>query len=200
MQVVPNATSTGLDIGLSNRSLAYITVSFYTMCKSTVPLWLLCFAFLFRVEKPSWGLFGVMITISGGRAIHSTPMSCLPMSYAREIGGLTLSVHFATGLLLLVAGETQFHLLGFLMVMSAALLSGFRWTVTQILLQVGYSFAIPHTSCRCFDAPLMAGAASRSPRLTPRISPHIKIPKMAIHTTMVAKAPLPSLSCTNFSP
>lgn len=103
-KVVPNATSTGLDIGLSNRSLAYITVSFYTMCKSTVPLWLLCFAFAFGVESPSWGLFGVIITISGG-------------------------------LLLLVAGETQFHLVGFLMVMSAALLSGFRWTVTQILLQ-----------------------------------------------------------------
>lgn len=42
----------------------------------------------------------------------------------------------AAGLLLLVAGETQFHLVGFLMVMSAALLSGFRWTVTQMLLQV----------------------------------------------------------------
>jgi len=39
------------------------------------------------------------------------------------------------GLLLLVAGETQFHLIGFVMVMSAAMLSGFRWTLTQILLQ-----------------------------------------------------------------
>jgi len=113
-QTLPNAASTGLDIGLSNRSLAYITVSFYTMCKSTVPLWLLTFAFVFRVESPSWGLFGVVVII------------CI-------------------GLVLLVAGETQFHFLGFMMVMTAAMLSGFRWTITQIQLQ-GKAPASPKAS------------------------------------------------------
>ena len=39
------------------------------------------------------------------------------------------------GLVLLVKGETQFDLLGFVLVMSASMLSGLRWTITQVLLQ-----------------------------------------------------------------
>lgn len=41
----------------------------------------------------------------------------------------------AAGLLLLVAGETRFDLVGFLVVMGASMLAGFRWTITQVLLQ-----------------------------------------------------------------
>ena len=39
------------------------------------------------------------------------------------------------GLLLLVYGETKFHLIGFILVMTAAMLAGLRWTITQVLLQ-----------------------------------------------------------------
>lgn len=52
--VVPNGVATGLDIGLSNYSLVYITLSFYVMCKSTTPLFLLVFAIAWGIEKPSW--------------------------------------------------------------------------------------------------------------------------------------------------
>jgi solute carrier family 35 protein C2 len=51
LAVAPNGVTTGLDIGFSNKSLVYITMSFYTMCKSTVPLFLLMFAFIWRIEK-----------------------------------------------------------------------------------------------------------------------------------------------------
>ena len=49
--VVPNGIITGLDIGLSNTSLVFITMSFYTMCKATVPVFLLFFAFLWGIER-----------------------------------------------------------------------------------------------------------------------------------------------------
>ena len=49
--MVPNGVSTGLDIGLSNFSLSLITLSFYTMCKSTTPIFLLCFCFIWGIEK-----------------------------------------------------------------------------------------------------------------------------------------------------
>jgi hypothetical protein len=39
------------------------------------------------------------------------------------------------GLALLVAGETEFNLAGFVIVMVASALSGLRWTITQVLLQ-----------------------------------------------------------------
>ena len=53
-KVVPNGVATGLDIGLSNYSLVFITLSFYVMCKSTTPLFLLVFAIAWGIEKPSW--------------------------------------------------------------------------------------------------------------------------------------------------
>lgn len=52
--VVPNGVATGLDIGFSNYSLVFITLSFYVMCKSTTPLFLLFFAIAWGIEKPSW--------------------------------------------------------------------------------------------------------------------------------------------------
>jgi solute carrier family 35 protein C2 len=49
--VVPNGACTGLDIGFSMMSLVFISLSFYTMCKATVPLFLLAFAFMWGIEK-----------------------------------------------------------------------------------------------------------------------------------------------------
>ncbi|GBF93418.1 sugar phosphate phosphate translocator [Raphidocelis subcapitata] len=101
--VLPNGAITGLDIGLSNKSLVYITMSFYTMCKSTTPLFLLLFAFIWRLEQPSWSLAGIVAII-------------------------------VTGLLLLVEGEAKFDATGFALVMTAACMSGLRFTLTQVLL------------------------------------------------------------------
>nr|GEX94042.1 probable sugar phosphate/phosphate translocator At1g06470 [Tanacetum cinerariifolium] len=104
MRVVPTALGTALDINLSNASLVFITVTFATMCKSAAPIFLLIFAFAFRLESPSLKLLGIMLIISAG-------------------------------VLLTVARETEFDLLGFIFVMLSAVMSGFRWSMTQILLQ-----------------------------------------------------------------
>ncbi|GAQ81621.1 hypothetical protein KFL_000850370 [Klebsormidium nitens] len=103
-KVLPTGTGTAIDVGLSNLSLVLVTVSFYTMCKSSAPVFLVLFAFLFRLEKPSWSLAGVIVIICVGEIFT-------------------------------VAGETQFNLWGFILVMLASGAAGFRWTLTQILLQ-----------------------------------------------------------------
>jgi len=64
--IVPNGVSTGLDIGFSNLSLRTISLSFYTMCKSTTPMFLLLFAFVWGLESPSWSLSGIMVVITSG--------------------------------------------------------------------------------------------------------------------------------------
>ncbi|XP_047944580.1 probable sugar phosphate/phosphate translocator At1g06470 [Salvia hispanica] len=104
VRVVPTALSTALDINLSNLSLVFISVTFATMCKSAAPIFLLLFAFAFRLESPSFKLLGIMTVISAG-------------------------------VLLTVAREAEFEFWGFIFVMLAAVMSGFRWTMTQILLQ-----------------------------------------------------------------
>ncbi|KAF6760097.1 triose-phosphate transporter family-domain-containing protein [Ephemerocybe angulata] len=65
-KAVPTAVATSLDIGLSNLSLKTITLSFYTMCKSSSLVFVLLFAFLFRLEHFSWRLVGVIFLIFAG--------------------------------------------------------------------------------------------------------------------------------------
>lgn len=105
LRVVPTALATALDVNLSNASLVFISVTFATMCKSASPVFLLIFAFGFKLESPSIKLFGIIIIIS-------------------------------IGILLTVARETEFEFWGFIFVMLAAVMSGFRWCMTQVLLQV----------------------------------------------------------------
>ncbi|XP_050248739.1 probable sugar phosphate/phosphate translocator At1g06470 isoform X4 [Quercus robur] len=105
LRVVPTALGSAMDINLSNASLVFVSVTFATMCKSASPIFLLLFAFAFRLESPSIKLSGIILIIS-------------------------------VGILLTVAKETEFEFLGFILVMLAAVMSGFRWAMTQILLQV----------------------------------------------------------------
>lgn len=102
-RISPCGAATGLDIGLGNTSLKFISLTFYTMCKSSVLAYVLIFAFLFRLEKPSWTLGGIIMLMIGG-------------------------------VVMMVFGETSFSAVGFVLIMSSAFFSGFRWSLTQILL------------------------------------------------------------------
>ncbi|XP_022968905.1 probable sugar phosphate/phosphate translocator At1g06470 [Cucurbita maxima] len=124
-KVVPTALGTALDINLSNASLVSISVTFATMCKSGSPIFLLLFAFAFRLEAPSFKLSGIILIIS-------------------------------VGILLTVAKETEFELWGFIFVMLASVMSGFRWSMTQILLQrEAYGLKNPFT-LMSYVTPVMA--------------------------------------------
>lgn len=65
-KVFPCALATALDIGLSNTSLKSITLTLYTMCKSSNLVFVLLFAFLFKLEKLRWNLVAVIIIITVG--------------------------------------------------------------------------------------------------------------------------------------
>lgn len=65
-KVLPTATATGLDIGLGNLSLKLITVSLYTMVKSSALIFVLAFAFLFKLERYSHRLVFVIGLITIG--------------------------------------------------------------------------------------------------------------------------------------
>ncbi|KAI9364517.1 triose-phosphate transporter family-domain-containing protein [Zopfochytrium polystomum] len=66
--IAPTALCTALDIGLSNASLHYISLSFYTIVKSTVPLWVLIFSLLFGLERFRWNLVFIIGIICTGVA------------------------------------------------------------------------------------------------------------------------------------
>ena len=62
-RLVPCGATTSLDIGLGNNSLRYITLTFYTMCKSSVLGFVLLFAFLFRLESPNLKLILIIVVM-----------------------------------------------------------------------------------------------------------------------------------------
>ncbi|KUI62071.1 hypothetical protein VP1G_09205 [Cytospora mali] len=122
-RIGPCGAATGLDIGLGNTSLKFITLTFYTMCKSSSLAFVLIFAFLFRLENPTWRLVTVIATMTAG-------------------------------VVMMVAGEVEFNLPGFVLVISAAFFSGFRWGLTQILLLRNPATSNPFSSI-FFLAPVM---------------------------------------------
>ncbi|OCF55819.1 solute carrier family 35, member C2 [Kwoniella mangroviensis CBS 10435] len=65
-KILPTAAATGGDIGLSNLSLKTITLSLYTMCKSSTLIFVLLFAFTFKLEAYSLRLISVITLISFG--------------------------------------------------------------------------------------------------------------------------------------
>ncbi|XP_067929952.1 solute carrier family 35 member C2-like isoform X2 [Watersipora subatra] len=93
-----------LDIGLSNLSFEYITVSLYTMTKTSAIVFLLGFALLLRVEKFRWLQLVVVLCIS-------------------------------LGLFLFTFESTQFNATGFIMCLVASIVSGLRWSLTQLIAQ-----------------------------------------------------------------
>lgn len=101
---IPCGLVTALDVGLSNLSLVTITITFYTMVKSSTPVFVLGWAYVFGIERITWRLIGVIVVI-------------------------------AMGEFLTVAGEVDFVLHGFLMCLTASVLSGARWTLVQLKLQ-----------------------------------------------------------------
>ncbi|KAK4454757.1 hypothetical protein QBC34DRAFT_392543 [Podospora aff. communis PSN243] len=122
-RIGPCGIATGLDIGLGNTSLQFITLTFYTMCKSSSLAFVLLFAFAFRLESPTWRLIAIIATMT-------------------------------FGVVMMVAGEVEFHLGGFILVISAAFFSGFRWALTQILLLRNPATSNPFSSI-FFLAPIM---------------------------------------------
>lgn len=93
------------------------------MCKSSSLAFVLMFAFLFRLEKPTWKLVTVIATMT-------------------------------VGVIMMVAGEVEFDILGFILIISAAFFSGFRWGLTQILLLRNPATSNPFSSI-FFLAPVM---------------------------------------------
>ncbi|XP_033119570.1 solute carrier family 35 member C2-like [Anneissia japonica] len=96
--VAPTAVASSLDIGLSNWSLVFITISLYTMSKSSCIVFLLLFAILFRLEKPKLVQGVIILFIAVGLFMftyHSTQFNLegfILVMIASFIGGVRWSL------------------------------------------------------------------------------------------------------------
>jgi len=113
---IPCGLVTSLDIGLSNLALVRITITFYTMIKSSSPIFVVISAYMFGLEKITLALILTVLIICAGE-------------------------------FLTVLGEVEFDTIGFILVLTAAVLSGMRWTVVQLKIQ-------------CLDPPIKSTIAT----------------------------------------
>lgn len=60
------ALAGSIDTGLSNYSLRFVPLAFYTMLKSCTPIFILLSGFMFKLEKPSLKLFLIILIIAFG--------------------------------------------------------------------------------------------------------------------------------------
>jgi solute carrier family 35, member C2 len=66
---VPCGFVTSGDVGLSNLSLVTISMTFYTMVKSSTPIFVLMWAYLFGIERITWNLCFVVLIIAFGEVL-----------------------------------------------------------------------------------------------------------------------------------
>jgi len=111
-QIFPCSIASAGDIGLSNVSISLITLSLYTMLKTSSLMFVLLFGLLFKLEKFNWRLIFIVAIMT---------ISVIMMTDKPELGSSSSSSSSSS--------------VGIFMVLMASMLSGLRWSFTQILLK-----------------------------------------------------------------
>ncbi|OAD75618.1 hypothetical protein PHYBLDRAFT_143860 [Phycomyces blakesleeanus NRRL 1555(-)] len=91
-KMIPCGVAAALEIGCSNASLVLVSLSFYTLVKASTPAWTLLFGYIFGFDRP----------------LFSSPSGWKTMVVILVLG---------TSGVLAVAGEANFDVVGYLLVM-----------------------------------------------------------------------------------
>lgn len=108
---MPCAAASAGDIGLSNVSLEYISLSLYTMLKTSSLIFVLVFGLLFRLEVFHWRLVVIVLVMS-----CSVVMMTRPADSANAV-------------------DDDHQPIGIVLILAASLVLGLRWSFTQLLLK-----------------------------------------------------------------
>lgn len=112
--LLPCSLFSAVAIALSNASLKLLTLSHYTMVKSSSPIFMVTFSFIFGLEKLSLKLALIIVVIAVG---------------------VCLSVWNPSPHKVLFNITSSEWSLGVLLILSATCVAALRWTMTQILLK-----------------------------------------------------------------
>ncbi len=105
VEVIPTGMSTAGDVAMSNLSLLYITITYYTVIKSSVPFWILLFSIAYGIQRPRADIVLVLLMISSGIAIAS-------LEEDESVGSIAHDSHtHADDILTLAADANGTHML-----------------------------------------------------------------------------------------
>ncbi|XBW35479.1 hypothetical protein QEN19_001052 [Hanseniaspora menglaensis] len=119
---VPVAVCTALDVGLSNLSLKYVTLTVYLVIKTSSIAFVLFFSIIMKLEKFDWRLLGIVLVMMCG---------VIGMTLCNDSAGASSPER----------GVGDF-MIGVFMVLGSAFLGGLRWVVTQLILKTSKTPAV----------------------------------------------------------
>ncbi|EEQ38931.1 hypothetical protein CLUG_03057 [Clavispora lusitaniae ATCC 42720] len=108
INILPCAVASAGDIGLSNVSLRYISLTLYTMLKTSSLAFVLLFGLLFRLERFNWRLVAIV-------AVMCVSVMMMTQKPAQD--------------------RDENQVLGIMLILGASFVSGIRWCFTQLLLK-----------------------------------------------------------------
>ncbi|OBA20259.1 TPT-domain-containing protein [Metschnikowia bicuspidata var. bicuspidata NRRL YB-4993] len=111
-QILPCALASAGDIGLSNVALKYISLSLYTMLKTSSLVFVLLFGLLLRLERFNWRLVVIVVVM------------CASVMMMTEQSGKPAETT-----------DNGSQPLGVVLILAASAVSGLRWSFTQLLLK-----------------------------------------------------------------
>lgn len=114
-QIFPCSLASAGDIGLSNVSFKFVSLSLYTMLKTSALIFVLLFGLIFRLEKFHWRLLVIVLIMTGS-----------VMMMVKRPGPVDDQLD---------PSNDDHSAIGILLVLGASMMSGLRWSLTQILLK-----------------------------------------------------------------
>lgn len=113
-KILPCSIASAGDIGLGNTSFRFITLSLYTMVKTSSLIFVLLWGVFFKLEKLTFKIFLIVIVM---------------------IGGVSMMIYGQNDNHSEIIKSTNFVFIGILLVLISSCMSGLRWALTQIMLK-----------------------------------------------------------------
>ncbi|QEO21965.1 hypothetical_protein [Candidozyma auris] len=158
-QILPCGITSAGDIGLSNLSFSYISLSLYTMLKTSSLIFVLIFGLIFRLERFNWRLIVIVVVMTG---------SVMMMTQKPDLDDNN------------EAADDDHNPIGIVLVMAASAISGLRWSFTQLLLKKNDHTKHP-ISTIFYISPAMIVILLVTAILVERWSAFVSSPIWAIH-------------------
>ncbi|KAG7925982.1 hypothetical protein KL925_003744 [Ogataea polymorpha] len=145
-KILPCSVASAGDIGLGNTAFRFISLSLYTMIKTSSLVFVLLWGVLFKLERMTWRIvsivlimtIGVIMMVWGQHEDDSEPTPIPNMPAAGQIVAdpdEDMSSRIMRRLLSRETKAARLIFLGSILVLGSACMSGLRWALTQIMLK-----------------------------------------------------------------
>jgi drug/metabolite transporter (DMT)-like permease len=129
LAVAAAGMATAVDVACSNVALMYVSVTTYTIVKSSVPMWILAFSVCLGLRRLELRVLLVLCLILGGIVTtYVHPHS----AYGASADGRGSGADARAGAVVLDEHGAALRVLGYVLVLTASLAAGLRWACSQV--------------------------------------------------------------------